>query len=55
MCKNYGIVLRESFGPAVLRKLTTILQTLPVEFFLQGFLLGSLFHDKNGFALDVSA
>lgn len=47
--------MQEGFGPAVLRKVTRILKTLPLELFQQGFLLGPLFHDKSGFALDVSA
>lgn len=46
--------MRESFGPAILRKVSRILKTLPLELFLQEFLLRPLFHDKNGSALDMS-
>lgn len=52
---SIGKYMRETFGPAVLRKVTRILKTLSLELFLPGFLLGPLFHNKNGFALDVSA
>lgn len=52
---SIGKYMKENFGPAVLRKATRILKTLPLELFLPGFLLGPLFQNKNGFALDVSA
>jgi len=46
---NSGTIV-EVFGPAAMREVTRIVKNL-----LQGFLLGPLFHGKNGFVLEVSA
>lgn len=49
---NSGTII-EVFGAAAVRKVTRMVKTLLQELVLQGFLLGLLFHSKNGFAVDV--